>query len=60
MSIEARLDTLGRKHAALETALSQEMRSPAFNEDRVHDIKRRKLAIKDEIRSLETRRGLPS
>ena len=49
MSIDARLDTLGRKHAELETALHREMQHPALDDVKVHDIKRRKLAIKDEM-----------
>ena len=52
MTIDARLDTLGRKHAELETQLHQEMRHPALDEVKVHDIKRRKLAIKDEMTTL--------
>ena len=52
MSIDARLDTLGQKHAALETQLHQEMKHPAFNGTKVHDLKRRKLAIKDEMTTL--------
>lgn len=54
MAIDARLDTLGRKHAELESALERELRHPALNEVRVHDIKRRKLAIKDEIQTLRS------
>ena len=52
MSIDARLDTLGRKHAELETQLHAELKHPALNEAKVHDIKRRKLAIKDEMTTL--------
>lgn len=52
MTIDARLDTLGRKHAELETQLHQEMRHPALDDVKVHDIKRRKLAIKDEMTTL--------
>lgn len=52
MTIDARLDTLGQKHAELESQLHQELRHPAFDEAKVHDIKRRKLAIKDEMTTL--------
>ncbi|WP_031550636.1 YdcH family protein [Parvularcula oceani] len=56
MSIDARLDTLGRRHQELESALHEELRHPAFDDKKVHDIKRRKLAIKDEIQTLQTKR----
>lgn len=52
MTIDARLDTLGRKHAELETQLHQELQHPALDQSKVHDLKRRKLAIKDEMTTL--------
>ena len=52
MSVDARLDMLGRKHAELETQLHDEMKHPALDTRKVHDIKRRKLAIKDEMTTL--------
>lgn len=55
MSIDAKLDTLGRKHQELETELHQQMRHPALDEVAIHDIKRRKLAIKDEMNVLRSR-----
>lgn len=55
MSIDAKLNTLGRKHQELETKLHQEMQHPALDDVAVHDIKRRKLAIKDEMSVLRSR-----
>lgn len=53
MSIQARIETLTVKHQALETALDEERRHAAFDEQRISDLKRRKLAIKDEMTLLE-------
>ena len=55
MPIDARLETLGRKHSELQAALDEEMRHPALDQVKVHDIKRRKLAIKDEMTTLQSR-----
>ena len=57
MSIDDRLGALGQKHAELETQLTREMRHPALNDRVVHDIKRRKLAIKDEMTTLSAGRA---
>jgi hypothetical protein len=57
MSIDAKLDTLTRKHRDLEAQLERELQHPAFDDLVVHDIKRRKLAIKDEMSTLRTRFG---
>ncbi len=53
MSIEARLETLNERHRELETKLSEERRHPAFDDIRVQDLKRKKLAIKDEMAALQ-------
>ena len=55
MAIEARLESLGQQHQELEAALDEEMTHPAYDELKVHDLKRRKLAIKDEIETLRSR-----
>ena len=55
MTLDARLEQLGRRHQALQSEIDTEMKHPALNEVRVHDLKRRKLVIKDEIQSLQTR-----
>ena len=53
MSQEDRIETLKEKHAALERALDEENKRPLPNQDAVHDLKRQKLRIKDEIYQLE-------
>ncbi|MEM9837997.1 MAG: DUF465 domain-containing protein [Pseudomonadota bacterium] len=54
MTIQARIDTLTQRHQALEAALQEERSYLALDEQRIGDIKRRKLAIKDEMMSLQT------
>lgn len=53
MSLQDRLQTLKEQHAALDRALEEENRRPLPNQDAVHDLKRQKLRIKDEIYQLE-------
>jgi len=52
MSIQARLDTLHERHQALDAALMEERNRAAFDDLRISDLKRQKLAIKDEMSSL--------
>ena len=54
MTIQARLDTLTERHQALEAALQEERSYTALDERKISDIKRQKLAIKDEMMSLQT------
>lgn len=49
MSLEDRVKTLQEKHEDLEKVLEQEVNRPLPDNIVVHDIKRQKLAIKDEI-----------
>ena len=53
MSLQDRIEALREKHAALELALDEENQHPLPNQDAVHDLKRQKLRIKDEICQLE-------
>ena len=53
MSLQDRIEGLKQKHAALERALDEENKRPHPNQDAVHDLKRQKLRIKDEIFQLE-------
>lgn len=52
MSIQARLDTLKARHAELEEELHDETVRPAPDENRRLELKRRKLALKDEMSRL--------
>lgn len=49
MSVEAHLEALKAKHAVLETKLQEEENRPRPDQSTLHDIKRQKLEIKDEI-----------
>ncbi|HTZ79241.1 MAG TPA: DUF465 domain-containing protein [Stellaceae bacterium] len=53
MSLQDRIQTLRARHHSLETALEEEIHRPLPNEEMIHDIKRQKLKIKDEIAELE-------
>jgi len=53
MSLQDRIQALRAKHQTLEQALEEESHRPMPNEDMIHDIKRQKLRIKDEIVELE-------
>jgi hypothetical protein len=53
MSLQDRLQMLKEKHAALDRAIEEENRRPLPNQDAIHDLKRQKLRIKDEIFQLE-------
>jgi len=49
MSLDARLDSLRSRHATLEQALEQEGQRPHPDDNRVAELKREKLRLKDEI-----------
>src|SRR3977135_1393231 len=54
MSLNDRIEALREKHALLERAIHEEVHRPLPNQDAVHDLKRQKLRIKDEIFQLES------
>ena len=54
MSIQSRLETLSERHEALKSAISEERTHAALDEIRISDLKRQKLAIKDEMVALQT------
>jgi len=53
MRLDAHLGSLQRKHGDLEAQLSALAASPSADDAEIADIKRRKLALKDEIAKLE-------
>jgi len=55
MAVEAHLQSLSRRHQELETALAAERKKPQFDETLVHELKRLKLRIKDQIADIERR-----
>ncbi|CAA7617255.1 conserved hypothetical protein [Candidatus Terasakiella magnetica] len=54
MSLHDRVESLKVKHAALETAIESEVRRPNPDNAQIHDLKRKKLKIKDELSRIGT------
>jgi hypothetical protein len=52
MAAEVRADSLKAKHAALDMQISEEERRPLPDTTVIHDLKRQKLKIKDELRKI--------
>ncbi len=57
MTIEARIRELGNRHRSLDAAIEQTLRSPSADPLEVRQLKQRKLRLKEEITSLESRAG---
>jgi hypothetical protein len=53
MSQLDRIEELKEKHASLDRAIDEETCRPLPNQAAIHDLKRQKLRIKDEIAQLE-------
>ncbi|PKA41668.1 DUF465 domain-containing protein [Rhizobium sullae] len=54
MTVQAHLESLEKKHVALEEELHSLMVSPSRKDTEIADCKRRKLRIKDEIQRLKS------
>jgi hypothetical protein len=57
MAIEARIRELGSRHQNLERAISEEIRRPSADSLRLHDLKRKKLKLKEEMEVLRGARA---
>jgi len=53
MSIDSHLNELVRRHQAIEEAIVAEESHPASDDIKVHELKRKKLHLKDEIERLK-------
>ena len=53
MSIDARIRELGMRHQSLERLIEDEMSRPVADSDRLRDLKRQKLRLKEEMESLK-------
>ena len=53
MSVELHLSELVRRHQAIEQAILAEEAHPSVDELKLHELKRKKLSIKDEIERLK-------
>ena len=54
MSVDAHIESLERKHQALEEQLVSLHSSPSTSSERLADVKRQKLTLKDEIERLRS------
>lgn len=53
MTVQSHIAELERRREALKREIEEEFNHPASNEQKVADLKRRKLQIKDEIAKLK-------
>jgi hypothetical protein len=53
MSIEAHVETLQRRHRALETEIAEANAHPSIDDLEIVLLKRRKLLVKDELARLK-------
>lgn len=54
MQSEAHIDALSRKHAALDEKIHNEESRPAPDSTVLHELKKEKLILKDEMTRLKT------
>ncbi|MGD9914132.1 MAG: YdcH family protein [Rhizobiaceae bacterium] len=54
MALASHLDELKRKHGDIERAIDEAMTHPSVDDLEIASLKRRKLAIKDEIAKLRS------
>ena len=52
MSLDGHIESLKQKHATLESRIEQEAHRPNPDEVTLHDLKRKKLKIKDELETI--------
>ncbi|WP_084399235.1 YdcH family protein [Henriciella aquimarina] len=52
MSIQGRIEELSNRHRRLDQEIYEEQKRPAADEVRLHDLKRKKLKIKEELVTL--------
>ena len=60
MSLESHLSELVRRHRAIEEAIASEEIHPSADELKVHELKRKKLLLKDEIEKLKQETQKPT
>lgn len=54
MTIQAHLESLEKKHGALEEKLHTALTSPSMDDQQIAELKRLKLRIKDQIERLKS------
>jgi len=55
--IERRIDSLTKKHKELDKEVEQMYNNNSFNDDTIHEMKKQKLYLKDEINNLQQQLG---
>ena len=53
MTMDAKIESLKRKHATLEQEIGGEVHRPVPDQSMISELKREKLKLKDEISDLE-------
>ena len=54
MNMDARLRELSERHKRIEADIESELKHPSGNTVRVHELKRKKLLLKDKIAMLRS------
>ena len=54
MSVHDRIESLRSQHAVVDNAIREESHRPHPDELRLHELKREKLLLKDEIANMQT------
>jgi hypothetical protein len=57
MAVEARLRELGSRHQNLDRAITEELRRPSSDSLRLHELKRQKLKLKEQMDLLRSERA---
>jgi hypothetical protein len=52
MSLDSRIRELNDRHKKLDAAIAAEQKRPSSDDVRLHELKRQKLRIKDELAQL--------
>ena len=55
--IEGRINSLTKKHKELDKEVEQMYNNNSFNDDTIHEMKKQKLYLKDEINNLQQQLG---
>lgn len=53
MSVQGRIEELSNRHRKLEETIEAEQKRPLADSVTLHDLKRQKLKIKEELRELQ-------
>jgi len=54
MSVQGRIEELSQRHAKLDETIRSEQKRPCADTLKLNDLKRQKLRIKEELRSLQS------